>query len=109
MARTTRIVIALITFLLGTLWLAGQMGAQTERPPSTGRADTARGDVIMMRCATDGSKFVVTAFDGSAQAPGKKSDNCPEQLSLLFREGFVARDFRHSDIEKKYLVVTLVR
>ena len=93
-----------LCLVLGVIWVAGGAG-----PPKAAETERFRGDVIMMRCATDGPTFRVTGFGGSTQAPGKKAEVCPEELSLLLRDGFTIRDVGHSDVDKKYVVYTLTR
>lgn len=68
-----------------------------------------KGEVIMMRCSIDQSRFKVVAFEGSPSAPVKKSEICPEELSLLLKEGFTIRDAIHSDFDQKFAVYLLVR
>ena len=94
--------------LLAAFWVLGAPAREArgadETPPSAPAAD-----VIMLRCSIDGSDFRVTAYEGSPAAPVKKSNQCPEELSLLLKERFVIRDVIRSDFEKKFVVYTLVR
>lgn len=69
-----------------------------------------KGDVVLLGCSGGGSEFKLTAYQGSAGTPAKKSGSCAENLSVLIKEGFVVRDIGQNDAEKIGLVVfTLVR
>ena len=73
-------------------------------------ADSRGGDVVMIRCNVATVEPVVGSFQGSTSAPGKKSGNCAESLSLLMRDGFQIRDIGHYDDEKLgFVLYTLVR
>ena len=109
MHNPTRIAIMTLVLVLSTIWIFGTLSDGAAAAVTSAGEKPFGGDVIMMRCVTDGPRFAVTGFDGSSQAPGKKSDSCAEELSLLLREGFTVRDVGHSDVDKKYLVVTLTR
>jgi len=102
MSRRIRSAAPALSLALVMAWVAGGAAA-----PTAAEAESFGGDVIMMRCATDAPPFRVTAFGGSTQAPGKKSDACPEELSLLLRDGLAIRDVGHSDVDQKYVVFTL--
>ena len=66
-------------------------------------------DVVMVRCALD-SSFSVMAYQGSPAAPARKSDNCPEQLSILSKEGFTLVDTGYFDAkDQQWVVHTLSR
>lgn len=71
------------------------------------RAGHPRGDVVMLRCGTSG-RFVVAAYQGSTGAPTKKSDQCPQALSDLLKDGFKL-DSRGYDHEAETVVFTLMR
>lgn len=109
MSNNARIALLALCLVLGAIWLAGGLAGRAAASSGADDAKPFRGDVIMMRCATDDAGFAVTGFTGSSQAPGKKSDLCPEELSLLLREGFAIRNVGHSDVDKKYVVLTLTR
>jgi hypothetical protein len=109
MSTAIRVALLALCFVLGAIWVADGLTGPTAASTGADAAKSFRGDVIIMRCATDDARFAVTAFTGSTQAPGKKSELCAEELSLLFREGFAIRDVGHSDVDKKYVVLTLTR
>ena len=92
MSSNARIALLALCLVLGAIWLAGGLA---------GRATASSG--------ADDARFAVSAFAGSTQAPGKKSEVCAEELAMLFREGFAIRDVGHSDVEKNYVVFTLTR
>jgi hypothetical protein len=66
-------------------------------------------DVIMMRCSASSKSFEVGAYHGSPAAPGPKSINCPEQLSLLVKAGFKINDIGYFDLDADFIVYTLTR
>lgn len=109
MHNPTRVAIAALVLALAAIWIFGALSEGAAAAVTSADEKPFGGDVIMMRCVTDGPRFAVTAFEGSSQAPGKKSDSCAEELSLLLRGGFTVRDVGHSDVDKKYVVVTLTR
>jgi len=109
MSSNARIALLALCLVLGAIWLAGGLAGRATASSGADDAKPFRGDVIMMRCATDDARFAVSAFAGSTQAPGKKSEVCAEELAMLFREGFAIRDVGHSDVEKNYVVFTLTR
>lgn len=109
MSRAHRIATLALCLVAGMIWIAAGPSGRAADPPATPSVEPLRGDVIMMRCATDDARFAVTAFRGSSQAPGKKADICAEELSLLLRDGFAIRNVGHSDVDKKYVVFTLAR
>jgi len=99
----TALVAALL--LVSGLWRLGPAMAQT-----TGSTKGPSGsDVVMVRCATSGSAISVGAYQGSASAPTRRSESCPETLSLLKRDGFSIESISVFDQESDYLVFTLVR
>jgi hypothetical protein len=90
-----------IALILATF--SGDAVAEREKP------DSGQKDVILVRCSTDGLKFTTTAYQGSTAAPGRRSESCPETLSLLLKDGFSIFHVAHSDIDADYLVYTLLR
>ena len=104
MQRTTRIALAgaaLVVLSMAVMLLTQSVTASTPRSPS--------GEVILMRCNTGGKVFFTAAYQGSSTAPSKRSDECPENLSLLLKEGFSIRDIGHYDFENDFVVYTLIR
>jgi hypothetical protein len=88
---------------IGLLLTLGFRSAEAQPPP--------RGnlDVIMMRCAASSTSFEVSAYRGSTAAPDKKSDNCPEELSLLMKDGFEIDGVGYFDQDSDFIVYTLKR
>lgn len=73
-------------------------------------AQSRGGDVIIIRCNLTTAEPVVAAFQGSTSAPGKKTGNCADALSILMKDGFALRDIGHYDDEKLgFVLYTLVR
>ena len=69
-----------------------------------------KGDVVLIGCVGGGADFKLTAYQGSAGTPAKKSGSCAENLSVLMKEGFALRDIGQNQADKSGLVVfTLVR
>lgn len=77
--------------------------AEQEKPTTRGK------DVILVRCSTGGMNFTTTAYQGSAATPSRRSESCPETLSILLKDGFSIFHVAHSDIDADYLVYTLLR
>lgn len=91
--------------LLGAVALCSlAVGMQSQRGAV---ARSPSGEVILLRCKT-GADFAVVAYQGSASAPSKKSNSCPETLSLLLKDGFVIHDVGHS-VDVDFVVYTLMR
>jgi hypothetical protein len=107
MRRRTRVVLAaavaagVIALISATL--SSNVIAEQEKPATRGK------DVILVRCSTSGMNFTTTAYQGSAAAPSRRSESCPETLSILLRDGFTIFHVAHSDIDADYLVYTLLR
>jgi hypothetical protein len=76
-------------------------GAETESDPVD--------RVIMIRCATDASTFPVTAYQGSANTPAKRADNCPEVLAHLLQGGYEIANVGYSQVDTNFVVYTLLR
>lgn len=96
--------------LVGALILAGLGAGLLGLAPQTRAGEREASDVVMLRCDAGGSTIGVSAYVGSTAAPGQKSSNCSESISLLLEEGFAVRDIGHYDQDKKsFLVVTLYR
>jgi hypothetical protein len=77
--------------------------------PVSGREVRRKNEVVMMRCDPGPHGFQVTAYSHSQSAPSRRSDNCPEALSLLNHDGFRVLDIARFDMEGGYLVYTLMR
>jgi hypothetical protein len=77
-------------------------------PNSVAQEPLAQVDVVMMRCAT-GSDFSVKAYEGSTNAPAKKTGKCPETVSQLMREGFSIESVGYFDDTDKFIAYTLIR
>ena len=86
----------------GLCALAATMGVVTLSDGAGPKESAA--EVIMMRCSTDGSSFPVKAYHGSTNAPAKRSDSCPETLSLLMRAGFHVLNVSYSDHDADFVV-----
>ena len=94
---------ALYLFPIGILAVAIWSGA------TQSRSDRAGKDVIMIRCALD-SSFSVKAYQGSPATPAAKSNNCPEQLSVLAQDGFTVLSTGYFDArDQQWVVHTLSR
>jgi len=65
-------------------------------------------DVVMLRCAT-GSDFEVKAYEGSTNAPSKKTNSCPENVSLLIGAGFSIESVGYFDQDDKFIAYTMIR
>ncbi len=65
-------------------------------------------DVIMIRCATDATTFTVTAYQGSANTPARRADNCPEVLGQLLRKGYEIGDVGYSRVDSNFVVFTML-
>ena len=101
LAFTAALTVAL--FVLAVVFVSDDAVADL---PDTTAADGK--DVILLRCET-AKEFKVTAFEGSPAAPARRSDSCPEALSLLLKGGFEIRHVAHADTDAHYLVYTLLR
>lgn len=66
-----------------------------------------RGDVVMLRCDPVGLRVV--KYKGSTETPGKKSDSCPQAISLLLRDGFKISSVGYGDEETEFALFTLLR
>ena len=66
-------------------------------------------DVIMMRCSVTGSAFNVKAYQGSTTTPAKRTESCPETLSLPHKDGFSVVGTGHHDFDTDFVVFTLTR
>ncbi len=110
MNRSVRI--ALVS-MLGVVSLLAVVATQSQSPlagddgPQAGRT---KGDVVMIRCTVSGSDPSLSAYQGSAGTPAKKTGGCVDNLSLLLKDGFEVRDVGHYDEEKSsFVLYTLIR
>lgn len=78
-------------------------------PPSAETESDPVDQVIMIRCTTDASTFPVTAYQGSANTPAKRADNCPEVLAHLLRGGYEIANVGYSQVDANFVVYTLLR
>ena len=92
----------------GLCVLVATMGVVTLSNGAAPKASGTSAEVIMLRCDTD-ANFTVKAYLGSTKAPAKRSDSCPETLSLLMRGGFHVLNVSHSDHDADFVVYTLLR
>lgn len=97
----------LAVILIGVAVAAGMLSQRTAAQEARPAAKASGHDVIMFKCKTDG-EFGISAFQGSANAPAKRSSNCPETLSLLMKDGFAIRDIGLST-DADLVVFTVVR
>ena len=99
-----RVVLAFLFLLAGGAAVGLFQGAGAQSPDHV-----ATNDVVMIRCDANEKTFVVRAYGGSQAAPAKKSDSCPQALSLLKKDGFVVESVGYFDEDDDYIVYTLVR
>lgn len=109
MARSHRVPVAGLVLCLA-LVVASSVRFQhvAAQEPRVARAEAS--ETILMRCKTSGSRFRVTAYQGSASSPTQRSESCAENLTLLSKEGFVVTDIGHYDaLDTGFAVYTLAR
>ena len=93
--------------LAAALFLAFSNNSSAQASPASGRVES---EIVMMRCKVGGSGLDIAAFKGSAGTPGRKTGNCPENLSFLMKDGFKIRDIGHyDDVDDPFVLYTLVR
>ncbi len=102
MNRTVRRVIAVLVMTVAVITIVSIWAGQTAAQDAG-----AAPDFVMIRCGT-GSQFAVTAYQGSAAAPSKRSATCPQVLADLKKDGFSIRDAGYS-LEADVAVYTLMR
>jgi hypothetical protein len=69
-----------------------------------------KSEVILMRCSPAKNGIPIEAYRGSPGTPGKKSEDCAENLSILMRNGFVIRDIGHyDDADAVFVLYPMVR
>lgn len=101
--------------LLGVLAVALAITAfMTFSPSSSAQAPAmekpSKSEIIMMRCKVGGSAFAIAAYKGSSGTPGQQPGSCPDNLSLLMKDGFEIRDIGHyDDVDTVFVLYTLVR
>jgi hypothetical protein len=101
--------------LLGSVAVALAITAfMTFAPSSSAQApamaERVKSEIIMMRCKVGGSAFAVAAYKGSSGTPGRQPGSCPDNLSLLMKDGFEIRDIGHyDDVDSVFVLYTLVR
>lgn len=66
-------------------------------------------ELILMRCETIANEFRVTTYSGSQSAPSKTTENCPETLARLHRDGFEIEHIGYFYTGDGYIVYTLTR
>lgn len=105
-----RLTLVLLGFALA-LCAAVAIGSlvQDASAQDSGRqAVSSSNDVVMVRCAVGASGFKVATYQGSVTAPAKRSDDCPQTLALLGKDGFRIRSIGYSQ-EADFIIYTLMR
>ncbi|MDX1388452.1 MAG: hypothetical protein R3344_04650 [Acidobacteriota bacterium] len=102
MSRTGRRVAAVLAMTVAVVAIVSVWAGRTAAQ-DVGTAP----DFVMIRCGT-GTQFAVTAYQGSAAAPSKRSATCPQVLSDLTKDGFMIHDVGYS-LEADVAVYTLTR
>jgi len=101
--RGLAVLVVAVSLAVGILAVATWSGKAAAQPVVAADAP----DFVMIRCGT-GSQFPVTAYQGSAAAPSKRSASCPQVLSDLKKDGFSIRDVGYS-LEVDVAIYTLMR
>jgi hypothetical protein len=109
MRKGTAWLVVAVATLVGMSLTLYALSSEATAQETRVEARTEGVDVVMLRCGTGGATFSVQAYQGSPAAPSKKSDSCPETLSLLRRDGFTLSTVGYNDEDGDFVVFTLMR